>query len=73
MFLDSNLQGFASRTFDNIRVWFNNKGWAASVSYMNAVNNVVLRAGVKDAGISSPYSGLELAANASTSFKEKTI
>ena len=50
MFLDSNLQGFASRTFDNIRVWFNNKGWAASVSYMNAANNVVLRAGVKDAG-----------------------
>ena len=54
MFTDSNLRGFASRTFDNIRVWFNNKGWAASVSYMNAVNNVVLRAGVKDAGISSP-------------------
>ncbi len=29
--------------FDNIRVWFNNKGWAASVAYMNAINNVVLR------------------------------
>ena len=26
MFADSNLQGFASRTFDNIRVWFNNQG-----------------------------------------------
>ena len=67
MFLDSNLQGFASRTFDNIRVWFNNKGWAASVSYMNAVNNVVLRAGVKDAGkyLLSLYM---IAANGSTSF-----
>ena len=55
MFTDNNLRGFASRTFDNIRVWFNNKGWAASVSYMNAVNNVVLRATVKDAGISSSH------------------
>jgi len=34
--------------FDNVRVWFNNKGWAASVAYMNALNNVILRAGVKD-------------------------
>ncbi|XP_023327394.1 ATP-binding cassette sub-family A member 2 [Eurytemora carolleeae] len=33
--------------FDNIRIWFNNKGWAASVAYMNAVNNIVLRATVK--------------------------
>ena len=24
-------------------VWFNNKGWAASVSYLNALNNIVLR------------------------------
>ncbi|RWS28570.1 ATP-binding cassette sub-family A member 7-like protein [Leptotrombidium deliense] len=28
----------------NIKVWFNNKGWASSVSYMNAINNVILRA-----------------------------
>ena len=33
-----------------MRVWFNNKGWAASVAYMNALNNVILRAGVKDIG-----------------------
>lgn len=33
--------------FDNIRVWFNNKGWAASMAYMNAINNVVLRASIK--------------------------
>ncbi|KAH9491700.1 ATP-binding cassette sub- A member 1 [Bulinus truncatus] len=27
----------------NLKVWFNNKGWAASVSYMNALNNLMLR------------------------------
>merc|ERR1719420_239933 len=43
---DNNLR--ASDAFDNIRVWFNNKGWASSVAYMNAVNNIVLRAGVQD-------------------------
>ena len=37
---------YSSSRFDNIRVWFNNKGWAASVSYMNAINNVILRAGM---------------------------
>uniref|UniRef100_A0A1B6DIK2 ABC transporter domain-containing protein n=2 Tax=Clastoptera arizonana TaxID=38151 RepID=A0A1B6DIK2_9HEMI len=29
---------------NNIKVWYNNKGWASSVSYMNAINNVILRA-----------------------------
>ena len=48
--VDNAVRGFAARTFDNIRVWFNNKGWAASVAYMNAVNNVVLRAGTEEAG-----------------------
>ncbi|CAN8004107.1 unnamed protein product, partial [Ixodes hexagonus] len=28
----------------NVRVWFNNEGWVSSVAYMNAVNNVLLRA-----------------------------
>ncbi|XP_039280718.1 phospholipid-transporting ATPase ABCA1 isoform X2 [Nilaparvata lugens] len=28
---------------NNVKVWFNNKGWASSVSYMNAINNVILR------------------------------
>ncbi|XP_055884282.1 phospholipid-transporting ATPase ABCA1-like isoform X3 [Biomphalaria glabrata] len=27
----------------NLKVWFNNKGWTASVSYMNALNNLLLR------------------------------
>jgi hypothetical protein len=26
------------------QVWFNNKGWPMSVSYLNAITNVVLRA-----------------------------
>jgi len=42
---DNNLRG--SDAFDNIRVWFNNKGWASSVAYMNAANNMVLRAAIQ--------------------------
>ncbi|KAL1458216.1 hypothetical protein WDU94_008382 [Cyamophila willieti] len=29
---------------DNVKVWFNNKGWISSISFMNAINNVILRA-----------------------------
>ncbi|KAI5736463.1 hypothetical protein M8J76_003487 [Diaphorina citri] len=29
---------------DNVKVWFNNKAWIAAVSFMNAANNVILRA-----------------------------
>lgn len=47
-YLDNGLRNFEKENFDNIRVWFNNKGWAASVSYMNAVNNIVLRAGIAE-------------------------
>ena len=32
---------------DNVRVWFNNKGWTSSVGYLNAVNNLILRASVE--------------------------
>ncbi|XP_048255576.1 phospholipid-transporting ATPase ABCA1-like isoform X2 [Haliotis rufescens] len=28
---------------DIAKVWFNNKGWAASVAYMNSLNNIILR------------------------------
>ena len=27
----------------HFQVWFNNKGWATSASYLNAINNVILR------------------------------
>ena len=42
-------QDFAlsSTSFDNVRIWFNNKGWASSMAYMNAANNMILRASVK--------------------------
>uniref|UniRef100_A0A8D8SAH2 ATP-binding cassette sub-family A member 1 n=1 Tax=Cacopsylla melanoneura TaxID=428564 RepID=A0A8D8SAH2_9HEMI len=29
---------------DNVKVWFNNKAWISSISFMNAINNVILRA-----------------------------
>ena len=44
------VKDYEKNNFDNVRVWFNNKGWAASVAYMNAVNNIILRAGVQQAG-----------------------
>ena len=44
------IESIEKNNFDNIRIWFNNKGWASSVAYMNAVNNIVLRAGVQEAG-----------------------
>ncbi|XP_066480655.1 retinal-specific phospholipid-transporting ATPase ABCA4 [Tiliqua scincoides] len=31
-------------TEDNIKVWFNNKGWHAMVSFLNIANNAILRA-----------------------------
>ncbi|XP_042675862.1 retinal-specific phospholipid-transporting ATPase ABCA4 isoform X2 [Centrocercus urophasianus] len=34
-------------TEDNIKVWFNNKGWHAMVSFLNVANNAVLRANLR--------------------------
>uniref|UniRef100_A0A3Q2Z6G7 P-type phospholipid transporter n=1 Tax=Hippocampus comes TaxID=109280 RepID=A0A3Q2Z6G7_HIPCM len=31
-------------TRDNVKVWYNNKGWHAMVSFMNVANNAILRA-----------------------------
>ncbi|XP_073907052.1 retinal-specific phospholipid-transporting ATPase ABCA4 isoform X1 [Castor canadensis] len=33
-------------TEDNIKVWFNNKGWHALVSFLNVAHNAILRANV---------------------------
>ncbi|XP_071145778.1 phospholipid-transporting ATPase ABCA1-like isoform X2 [Mytilus edulis] len=30
-------------TQDTVKVWYNNKGWTAIVSYMNVMNNLILR------------------------------
>ncbi|KAG8195500.1 hypothetical protein JTE90_010802 [Oedothorax gibbosus] len=45
--------------FDNVKVWFNNKGWAASVAYMNAVNNLILRSHLPP-GANSSYYGISV-------------
>ncbi|OQR74440.1 ATP-binding cassette sub-family A member 1-like, partial [Tropilaelaps mercedesae] len=34
----------STQVLNNAKVWFNNKGWASSVAYMNALNNIILRA-----------------------------
>ena len=49
--IGTEVKEFEKNNFDNVRVWFNNKGWAASVAYMNAVNNIILRTGVQQAGV----------------------
>nr|CAD7439812.1 unnamed protein product [Timema bartmani] len=46
--MTTNLRLDSRDRFDNIKVWFNNKGWASSVAYMNAINNVVLRASLSE-------------------------
>ncbi|XP_076975466.1 retinal-specific phospholipid-transporting ATPase ABCA4 [Tamandua tetradactyla] len=35
-------------TEDNIKVWFNNKGWHAGVSFLSVAHNAVLRAGLRE-------------------------
>jgi ATP-binding cassette subfamily A (ABC1) protein 1 len=34
---------FFNKSFPFTQVWFDNKAWASSVSYLNAINNVILR------------------------------
>ncbi|XP_009076194.1 PREDICTED: retinal-specific ATP-binding cassette transporter, partial [Acanthisitta chloris] len=34
-------------TEDNIKVWFNNKGWHAMVSFLNVANNAILRGNLR--------------------------
>lgn len=42
-----------------LQVWFNNKGWASSVSYMNAMNNIILRSHLPP-GANSSYYGISV-------------
>ncbi|XP_067120260.1 phospholipid-transporting ATPase ABCA1-like isoform X3 [Centruroides vittatus] len=44
---------------DNVKVWFNNRGWAASVGYMNALNNILLRANLPP-GQNHKYYGISV-------------
>ncbi|KAL3172908.1 hypothetical protein MRX96_012652 [Rhipicephalus microplus] len=45
----------SSTVQDNVKVWFNNKGWVSSVAYMNAINNVLLRAHLPSQAEASYY------------------
>lgn len=45
----------SSRVQDNVKVWYNNKGWVSSVAYMNAINNVMLRAHLPSQADASYY------------------
>lgn len=55
-FLDS-LASFMKSldTKDNVKVWFNNKGWHAIGSFLNVINNAILRANVREGEDPSTY------------------
>ncbi|KAL7988597.1 hypothetical protein Chor_007516 [Crotalus horridus] len=42
-------------TSDNIKVWFNNKGWHAIGAFLNVINNAILRANLQDKENPSNY------------------
>nr|XP_034973105.1 phospholipid-transporting ATPase ABCA7 [Zootoca vivipara] len=53
----NNLSGFVEglRTRQNVKVWFNNKGWHAMVSFVNVANNGLLRANLPAGADPSRY------------------
>ncbi|CAI5799096.1 phospholipid-transporting ATPase ABCA7 [Podarcis lilfordi] len=53
----NNLSGFVEglRTRQNVKVWFNNKGWHAMVSFVNVANNGLLRASLPAGADPSRY------------------
>ncbi|XP_007428699.1 ATP-binding cassette sub-family A member 1 [Python bivittatus] len=55
-FLNS-LQNFMKGldTSDNVKVWFNNKGWHAIGAFLNVINNAILRANLQDGENPSNY------------------
>ncbi|XP_068781238.1 phospholipid-transporting ATPase ABCA1-like isoform X1 [Struthio camelus] len=42
-------------TKNNVKVWFNNKGWHAIVSFLNVINNAILRANLQQGKNPSVY------------------
>uniref|UniRef100_A0A8B9F4L1 P-type phospholipid transporter n=1 Tax=Amazona collaria TaxID=241587 RepID=A0A8B9F4L1_9PSIT len=55
-FLDS-LSSFMKGldTKNNVKVWFNNKGWHAIASFLNVINNAILRANLEQGKNPSAY------------------
>ncbi|XP_059350163.1 phospholipid-transporting ATPase ABCA1-like [Daphnia carinata] len=43
-------------SFDKVKVWYDNKAWASSVSYLNAINNVILRSSLPSSKNATFYS-----------------
>lgn len=42
-------------TNDNVKVWFNNKGWHSITAFLNVMNNAILRASLQDGENPSSY------------------
>ncbi|XP_074669903.1 phospholipid-transporting ATPase ABCA1 isoform X3 [Strix aluco] len=42
-------------TKNNVKVWFNNKGWHAIASFLNVINNAILRANLQEGKNPSAY------------------
>ncbi|KAH0628410.1 hypothetical protein JD844_009534 [Phrynosoma platyrhinos] len=42
-------------TKDNVKVWFNNKGWHAVGAFLNVINNAILRANLQEGENPSTY------------------
>ncbi|XP_066471023.1 phospholipid-transporting ATPase ABCA1 [Tiliqua scincoides] len=42
-------------TNDNVKVWFNNKGWHSIAAFLNVMNNAILRANLQDGENPSSY------------------
>ncbi|XP_029460267.1 ATP-binding cassette sub-family A member 1 isoform X2 [Rhinatrema bivittatum] len=55
-FLDS-LAAFMNGldTKDNVKVWFNNKGWHAIGAFLNVINNAILRSSLREEADPSTY------------------
>ncbi|XP_033842111.2 retinal-specific phospholipid-transporting ATPase ABCA4a [Periophthalmus magnuspinnatus] len=42
-------------TENNIKVWYNNKGWHSMVSFLNVANNAILRANLPKSSVQAQY------------------
>ncbi|XP_075787467.1 phospholipid-transporting ATPase ABCA1 [Pelodiscus sinensis] len=51
--LESFMKGMDTK--NNVKVWFNNKGWHAIGAFLNVMNNAILRASLPDGENSSAY------------------
>uniref|UniRef100_A0A8C0FTL6 P-type phospholipid transporter n=1 Tax=Bubo bubo TaxID=30461 RepID=A0A8C0FTL6_BUBBB len=50
-----NISDYLVKTYVQIIVWFNNKGWHAIASFLNVINNAILRANLQEGKNPSAY------------------